>query len=71
MILADKIAQEVINDGYFQSLFKRCMEQSYYQMLNSDSSQYTEKEYKDLLRFADLLSTSSFAEARSYAYLIL
>lgn len=71
MILADKIAQEVMSDGYFQSLFKKCMEQSYYQMLSSNSSQYTEKEYKDLLRFADLLSTSSFAEARSYAYYII
>lgn len=71
MILADKIAQEIVSDGYFQSLFKRCMEHSYYQMLSSESLQYTQKEYKDLLRFADLLSTSSFAEARSYAYHII
>lgn len=72
MILADKIAQEIMGSEYFQSLFVICMERSYYQILNlCKSIQYKEKEYKDLLRFADLLSASSFSEARSYAYHII
>ncbi len=32
---------------------------------------YTEKEFRDLLRFADLLSISSRSEARNYAYKII
>ncbi|MCS2388129.1 hypothetical protein NXV57_09510 [Bacteroides thetaiotaomicron] len=72
MILADKIAQEIMGSEYFQSLFVICMERSYYQILNlCKSIQYKEKEYKDLLRFADLLSASSFLKARSYAYHII
>ncbi len=72
MILADKIAQEIMGSEYFQSLFVICMERSHYQILNlCKSIQYKEKEYKDLLKFADLLSASSFSEARSYAYHII
>ena len=60
MILADKIAQDVIGGNYFQSLFNKCVEYSFYQLLNLDDSiLYSEKEYKDLLRFAELLSLST------------
>ena len=45
MILADKIAQEIMGSEYFQSLFVICMERSYYQILNlCKSIQYKEKE---------------------------
>ena len=72
MILADKIAQEVIGGEYFHSLFTKCMEFSFYQTLNIDNPfSYTDKEYRDLLIFADLLSSSSLSEARSYAYQII
>ena len=72
MILADKISQDIIGGNYFQMLFTKCMEFSYYQTLNIDSPiSYTDKEYKDLLIFADLLSASSLSEARSYAYKII
>lgn len=72
MILADKIAQEVIGGEYFHSLFTKCMEFSFYQTLNIDNPfSYTDKEYWDLLIFADLLSSSSLSEARSYAYQII
>ena len=72
MILADKISQDIIGENYFQMLFTKCMEFSYYQTLNIDSPiSYTDKEYKDLLIFADLLSASSLSEARSYAYKII
>lgn len=72
MILADKIAQDVIGGEYFHSLFTKCMEFSFYQTLNIDNPfSYTDKEYRDLLIFADLLSSSSLSEARSYAYQII
>ena len=72
MILADKIAQDVISGEYFHSLFSKCMEFSFHQTLNIDYPfSYTDKEYRDLLIFADLLSTSSLSEARSYAYQII
>lgn len=72
MILADKIAQDVIGGNYFQSLFNKCVEYSFYQLLNLDDSiLYSEKEYKDLLRFAELLSLSTISKSRSYAYQIV
>ena len=44
MILADKIAQEIMGSEYFQSLFVICMERSYYQILNlCKSIQYKPK----------------------------
>lgn len=49
MILADKIAQEIMGSEYFQSLFVICMERSYYQILNlCKSIQYKEKEYPQI-----------------------
>lgn len=50
MILADKISQDIIGGNYFQMLFTKCMEFSYYQTLNIDSPiSYTDKEYKDFI----------------------
>lgn len=37
----------------------------------STEEKYTEKEIRDLLRFADLLSTSFISDARNYAYKII
>ena len=33
MILADKIAQDVIGGNYFQSLFNKCVEYSFYAII--------------------------------------
>ena len=72
MILADEIAKEIMNNPYFYKLYIKCMEYSYNEMLGGDSIiNYTEKEYKDLLRFADLLSISSDSQSRGYAYRII
>ncbi len=72
MILADEIAKEIMNNQYFHKLYVKCMEYSYNEMLGGDSIiNYTEKEYKDLLRFADLLSISSDSQSRGYAYRII
>lgn len=72
MVLADEIALEILSTQYFLKLLKICTERSICNTLgvvNNDS--YSEKEFKDLLRFADLLSASSISEARNYAYRII
>ena len=57
MVLADEIALEILSNQYFLKLFKVCMERSIYYTLNIDNQDsYSQKEFKDLLRFADLLS---------------
>ena len=72
MVLADEIALEILSNQYFLKLFKVCMERSIYYTLNIDNQDsYSQKEFKDLLRFADLLSVSSISEARNYAYRII
>lgn len=72
MVLADEIALEILSNKYFLKLFKICIERSIYHTLSIDNQDsYSEKEFKDLLRFADLLSISSISEARNYAYRII
>lgn len=72
MILADEIANEIVKSSYFCKLFRKSMELSLQEMLNLEVKTIcTEKEYHDLLRFADLLSISSFSQARNYAYNII
>ena len=69
MTAANHIAQTIISDTYFLKLFKVCVERSVLYTLNINTeSKYTEKELRDLLRFADLLSVSAISEARNYAY---
>lgn len=72
MTAANHIAQTIISDTYFLKLFKVCVERSVLYTLNIDTERkYTEKEFRDLLRFADLLSVSTISEARNYAYKII
>lgn len=72
MVLADEIALEILSNKYFLKLFKICVERSIYHTLSIHIQySYSEKEFKDLLRFADLLSVSSISEARNYAYRII
>ena len=72
MTAANQIAQTIISDSYFLKLYRVCVERSVLRTLNIDTEEkYTEKEIRDLLRFADLLSTSSISDARNYAYKII
>ena len=72
MTAANQIAQTIISDSYFLKLYRVCVERSALRSLNiSTEEKYTEKEIRDLLRFADLLSTSSISDARNYAYKII
>lgn len=72
MTAENQIAQTIVADLYFQKLFKVCVERSILHTLNIDTDiKYNEKEFHDLLRFADLLSISTLSEARNYAYKII
>lgn len=73
MIAAEEISKAIKESPYFQRLFKKCMEFSYSETLGleQDVSVYTVKEYSDLLRFADLLSSAEDSQSRNYAYKII
>lgn len=72
MTLADDIAEDVLKNTYFQKLFKICTERSIIHSLDIERQvSYSEKEFKDLLRFSDLLSLSSNSEAKNSAYNII
>lgn len=72
MTAANQIAQTIISEPYFLKLYRACVERSVLHTLNINiEEKYTEKEFRDLLRFADLLSISSHSEARNYAYKII
>lgn len=72
MTAANHIAQTIVVDPYFLKLFKICVERSVLRTLNIDAAnKYTEKEFRNLLRFADLLSNSTISEARNYSYKII
>lgn len=72
MTAANQIAQTIISEPYFLKLYQACVERSVLHTLNINTEEkYTEKEFRDLLRLADLLSISSHSEARNYAYKII
>lgn len=73
MNVAEEISKTIKGNSYFQRLFNECMERSYSESLSLENelSNYTDKEYRDLLRFADLLSSASDSESRNYAYKII
>ena len=73
MIAIEEISKAVNESSYFQRIFKKCMEFSYSETLGLDSetSHYTDKEYRDLLRFADLLSLATDSESRNHAFKII
>ena len=73
MNVAEEISKAIKGNSYFQRLFNECMERSYSESLSleNEHSNYTDKEYRDLLRFADLLSSATDSESRNYAYKII
>lgn len=72
MTAANQIAQTIISEPYFLKLYRACVERSVLRTLSINTEEkYTEKEFRDLLRFADFLSISSYSEARNYAYKII
>lgn len=61
MKIIDKLVQDIFNDEYFKEIYNKCfLISSYYHIKSSQIPQLTEKELNNALRFADILSNSSF-----------
>lgn len=70
--VAEKLKNDILEDEYFLSLFKKAEIISAYDCFNIPTTEsISEKEFKDLMRFADLLSHSKDANARNKAYKII
>ncbi len=72
MTLIDKLAQDVLNDSYFKTLFYRsAILSAEYNLNKTISNDLTEKELKDTLRFANILSNSPKPICRNSAYQLI
>ena len=72
MRLIEKLTQDVIESEYFQSLYNKTQFISAQQNIKTSNLQHLEnKQFKDVLRFADILSNSEVSEARNKAYQII
>lgn len=72
MTLAEKLTEEILADEYFISLFKKAERFSAYNLFNIINIEIiTNKEYLDLMQFADILSHSTESNARNKSYKII
>lgn len=72
MKLIEKLVEDIFNDEYFKSLFNKCILITADNIFKSNIKlELSPKELIDLLRFADILSTSSDSIARNKAYQII
>lgn len=72
MNLADTLTTEVLKDQYFVDVFQKAERVNAYRLFNAEPiSDLDEKEFEDLLRFADILSHSSDPSARNKAYKVV
>ncbi len=72
MKLIEKLIEDINNDKYFLKLFNKCLITSAEFFLKSEKqSNFTEKEFIDALRFADILSNSTNPKARNDSYQII
>lgn len=70
--IIDKLTEDILSNEYFLFLFKKCSLINAHQTINKESIQVlTDKELKDSLRFADILSNSSNPIARNKSYQII
>lgn len=74
MNIIDEMANDALNDAYFQSLFHKA-EKMYWQNIlyvgGNDNIVFSQSELGDLLTFADILSLSTIAERRNLANKII
>jgi len=73
MTIIEKLTEDILKDDYFNQLFIKSALLSAYTQFNIDNNLGTlsEKELKDILRFADILSNSKNSSARNKAYQII
>jgi superfamily II DNA/RNA helicase len=68
----EQLTTKALSDKYFHELFAKAEKYLTYKFFQIDSEdEFTEKEYVDLLRFADIFSNSKNHEARNKAYKII
>lgn len=72
MTIIEKLTEDILNNEYFNSLFRKSSLLSAYRQFNIISDViFSDKELKDTLRFADILSNSNNSVARNKAYQII
>lgn len=73
MQLIEKLENDIFNDVYFKALFKKCIRMSLIKNFKyqNEVSPFSDKEFIDVLRFADILSNSETAKSRNLAYYII
>lgn len=73
MRIIDKLTEEILTGDYFNYLYNKCSILSAdYNLKNREQNNLlNEKEFKDSLRFSDVLSNSSLSEARNKSYQII
>lgn len=72
MTIIEKLTEDILENDYFSRLFKECSLLSAYSQFNiSNPNTFSDKELKDVLRFADILSNSTNSIARNKAYQII
>lgn len=72
MKLIDKLTEDILQDKYFCNLFNKSLQITAEHIFKKQTrSILTNKELKDLLRFADILSNSTNSISRNKAYQII
>lgn len=72
MRFIEELAKKTNNDGYFKAIYKKIQIKYFEKVLKSeDDVEITEKEYYDLLRYADILCRADEGEYRQKAYKII
>jgi len=74
MQLIEKLEKDIFENEYFKSLFEKCIMISSIKNFKSQNEEiklFTDKEFIDILRFADILSNSETAKSRNQAYHII
>ncbi|NVK52516.1 MAG: DEAD/DEAH box helicase [Flavobacteriaceae bacterium] len=72
MTIIEKLTEDILKDDYFNQLFSKSSLISAYNQFNIvNNDTLSDKELKDTLRFADILSNSTNSVARNKAYQII
>ncbi|MCC7004740.1 DEAD/DEAH box helicase [Candidatus Nomurabacteria bacterium] len=70
--IAERLKEDILKDDYFLSLFRKAEIISAHDCFTiATNESVSQKEFRDLMRFADLLSHSEDANARNKAYKVI
>lgn len=71
MNIIEELATKALNDDYFKELFLKAEIKSAHNFFQVPMAELKDKEYTDILRFADILSRSIDSNAKNKAYKIV